>query len=62
MCATGCGMATQGTTLCVGCHGLWEASPEYRRSQLARVPSAAYVAAFDFCTRIRAERLNGGKS
>lgn len=62
MCATGCGMATQGTVLCNGCHELWAESPERQRFRLARVPSAAYVAAFDFCTRIRAERLNGDRT
>lgn len=68
MCKTGCGRKGS-NTLCGPCMELWVKSAEAARCDamvaLEEVAPGAYdrradVAFVDFCTRIRAERLNGG--
>lgn len=65
MCKTGCGRET-GNLLCVYCNETWKDSMEYHRAGKQNPgisPNVAdWVAIMDFCTRIRAERLNGGEA
>lgn len=65
-CKTGCGeSAPTGFVVCDPCSTRWQQSPERARTAYfddvgeARKGDVAFV---DFCDRIRAERLNGGKS
>lgn len=66
MCKTGCGSTCPDVyVMCDSCALVWQQSPE--RARAARFDDAGEqhkgdVAFIDFCTRIRAERLNGGKS
>lgn len=62
LCKTGCGRDVPGDIIfCVDCLEAWAASPEERRGSVATTPEARAVALMDFCTRVRAERQNGGQ-
>ena len=64
MCKTGCGRhQSNWSYVCDACALIWQDSTEYKRTEA--MPSDASTerfagAFFDFCTRTRAERLNGG--
>lgn len=71
MCKTGCGAeASFPAPLCGTCVEAWAVSPEGRRVDFTAednsvTPSThetrSLSAVSDFCTRVRAERLNGGR-
>lgn len=65
MCKTGCGTQT-GNLLCHACNEAWKNSAEYMRAAMQNPGLSPVLAGFralmDFCTRTRAERLNGGRA
>lgn len=70
-CWAGCGLGAShwGSYLCESCSPRWDASPEAARCDAMEVnirnigidahERRCEVAFMDFCTRIRAERING---
>jgi hypothetical protein len=62
-CKTGCGRESRFEQwFCGECWDAWEASAERKRFYAQGPEAASDIAMTDFCTRIRAERLNGGRN
>jgi hypothetical protein len=68
MCKTGCGSRRDpGQCFCAPCGDAYDAGPEYREYTERWQGSAEWAergtkSIEDFCSRLRAERLNGGHS